>query len=804
MRAGGGCTVQHALTAEAATVVKQAVTLAKRRGHSQVTPLHVANTMLTSSTGLLKTACLQSHSHPLQCRALDLCFNVALNRLPAAAPSHVLGTHLQNPSISNALVAAFKRAQAHQRRGSIENQQQPILAVKIELEQLIISILDDPSVSRVMKEAGFSSAQVKSNVEQAVSSTTICSKNLTVTKDNSKGTNNNNLLVISHQPPLSSFDETGLVLGNTNAPDPVRNEDVVYVLENMANRRRKSIVVVGECLASVEGVVGAVMDKLDKGQDDVPQTIRNLTILNLSMNSFENMHREEADGRVEDLKRHVKSYTSNDDGGVVLYLGDLKWIAEYRASKFKGHQLERHNNYYCAVEHIIGEIAKLVSGVGGNGRLWLVGFATFQSYMRCKTGYPSIETLWCLHPLTIPAGSLSLSLITDSGPETDCIGKKAENRGPASPFEIVESRSSTTSSLPPWLQNYKDKCRRHCNNNDEEYACQKWNNFGKNPMFSSLPASPSASGYSHEHQNPNFHHFVHHEWPPTKLHSWRDHKFWNPPSESVNFVIELSSRSNSASSSEIMEVEYAPRFKELNCENLKTLCTELEKKVPWQKAIIPEIATTILRCRSGMSRRKLGSKCQNNASKQDTWFLFQGADAEAKEKVARELARLVFSSYISFSSITLSSFSSSTRAHSPENNGNKRLRDEHSSGYIEKFAEELSKNPHRVFFVEDVEEADYTAQMGFKRAMQRGRISSSVGDEVELSDAIVIFSCERSSSGSPTNFMLKSSHETRSCLSLDLNTLVEEDNAEDDDHDHSTDDIGLSGWVDGRVAFNVQ
>lgn len=803
MRAGGGCTVQHALTTEAATLVKQAVTLAKRRGHSQVTPLHVANTMLTSATGLLRTACLQSHSHPLQCKALELCFNVALNRLPAAAPSHVLGTHLQNPSISNALVAAFKRAQAHQRRGSIENQQQPILAVKIELEQLIISILDDPSVSRVMKEAGFSSSQVKSNVEQAVSSSNICSKNQTVTKDNSKGSNNSNLLVISHQSPLSSFDETGLVLGNINAPDTVRNEDVAFVLENMVSKKRKSIVVVGECLASVEGVVGAVMDKLKKGQDDVPQTIRSLKILNLSISSFENMHREEVEGRVEDLKRHVKSYISNDDGGVVLYLGDLKWTAEYRARKFKGHQLERNKNYYCAVEHVVGEIAKLVSGIGGNGRFWLMGFATFQSYMTCTTGYPSIEALWCLHPLTIPAGSLSLSLLPDSGPETDCISKKAENRGPASPFELVESRSSTTSSLPPWLQNCKDEYRRHCNNNDEEYACQKWNNFGKNPMFSSLPASPSASGYSHERQNPNFPHFVHHEWPPTKLHSWRDHKFWNPPSESVNFVIELSSRSNSASSSEIMEVEYVPRFKELNSENLKTLCTELEKKVPSQKAIIREISTTILQCRSGMSRRKLGPKCQNGASKQDTWFLFQGADAEAKEKVARELARLVFRSYTSFSSIALSSFSSSTRADSPENNGYKRLRDEQSSGYIERFAEELAKNPHRVFFVEDVEEADYTAQMGFKRAMQRGRISSLVGDVVELSDAIVIFSYERCTSGIPTNFMLKSS-QTRSCLSLDLNTLVEEDTAEDDYDDQSTDDIGLLGWVDGRVAFNVQ
>ncbi|AQK71571.1 Protein SMAX1-LIKE 3 [Zea mays] len=136
MRAGG-CTVQQALSPEAAVVVKQAVSLARRRGNAQVTPLHVASAMLQQQapTGLLRAAC--------------------------------------PPSLSNALVAAFKRAQAHQRRGSVDTQQQqqpPVLAVKIELEQLVISILDDPSISRVMREAGFSSTHVKANVEQAVSS----------------------------------------------------------------------------------------------------------------------------------------------------------------------------------------------------------------------------------------------------------------------------------------------------------------------------------------------------------------------------------------------------------------------------------------------------------------------------------------------------------------------------------------------------------------------------------------------------------------------------------------------------------
>ncbi|KAL0410201.1 UNVERIFIED_CONTAM: protein SMAX1-LIKE 3 [Sesamum latifolium] len=167
MRAGGNCAVQQALTADAASVVKQAVALAKRRGHAQVTPLHVASTMLAASSGLLRVAC-PAHSHPLQCKALELCFNVALNRLPASSSSPFLGHHSRfHPSRTR--LWRLQARSSHQRRGSIENQQQPLLAVKIELEQLIISYLDDPSVSRVMRGSWFSSTQVKSNVEKAVS-----------------------------------------------------------------------------------------------------------------------------------------------------------------------------------------------------------------------------------------------------------------------------------------------------------------------------------------------------------------------------------------------------------------------------------------------------------------------------------------------------------------------------------------------------------------------------------------------------------------------------------------------------------
>lgn len=397
MRAGL-CAVPQALTAEAGGIVKQAVSLARRRGHAQVTPLHVASAMLASPAGLLRRACLQSHSHPLQCKALELCFNVALNRLPASTSSPLLGPHSPRPSLSNALVAAFKRAQAHQRRGSIENQQQPILALKIEIEQLIISILDDPSVSRVMREAGFSSSQVKTKVEEDVS-LDICSQSPPVSSLQSK---ENTKLPQILGPSVSqslSFSQFGVMKPIKPLQDEARNDDVMSVLCTLVNKRRNTVIV-GGCLATTEGIIRGIVDKFERGQ--VPGDLRYAQFISLPLFSLRNSSKEEVEQKLVELRCLVKSYISR---GVVLYLGDLKWVAEFWSTYG-----EQRRNCYSYVEFIIMELKRLVCETRESGRVWLLGIATSQIYMRCKTGHPSLETMWEFHPLTIPGGSLSLSL----------------------------------------------------------------------------------------------------------------------------------------------------------------------------------------------------------------------------------------------------------------------------------------------------------------------------------------------------------------------------------------------------------
>ncbi|XP_073066801.1 protein SMAX1-LIKE 3-like isoform X2 [Primulina eburnea] len=773
----GNCAVQQALTAEAAGIVKQAVTLAKRRGHAQVTPLHVANTMLAASGGLLRVACLQSHSHPLQCKALELCFNVALNRLPASSSSPVLGHHhSQYPSISNALVAAFKRAQAHQRRGSIENQQQSVLTVKIELQQLIISILDDPSVSRVMREAGFSSTQVKTNVEKSVSLEFLSQNSSSTSPRSTINKSIENTFLTLHPPShLASQDEEKTL-------ESIRNEDLNMIIETLlTNTKRKSFVIVGESISNIENAVKGLMHTVDKGE--LPEALREAKFITLPpFYSFCNLQRKEVEHKMRELTCLLKSQAAT---GVVLYLGDLKWISDYRVN------LEQQRSYYCSLDHMIMELGRLVCGIGEiNGRFWLMGIASFQTYMKCRNGSNSLETIWGLHPVTIPANNLGSSLLSDrdeqievglgSGKNGSCkllLINGEENMSRSKDYttkfeaETGKVTSDVPASLPHWLKN---ECKR-LGNNDQN---PNLNQVKSQLNFPILPEQ-NHSNLNHVLETGHLRHIF------SSIHS---------------------STLKSASSSDTIDMEYVQKFKEFNAENLNIICNALEEKVPQQREIIPEIAGTILQCRSGMLGRKDSLRNSKTDIKEETWLFFLGHDSEAKERISKELARIVFGSYSNFVTVGISSFITLTISDSTEvDYRNKRGRDEQScSSYIERFAQAVSANPHRVFLIEDLEEADYCSQMAVKRAIESGRIRNGNGEEVCLCDAIVVFSCDkfspRSRVCSPSKQKMEGDQISRS-VSLDLNISFDDF---DEDDDHLIDELGILKSVDRRVVFKIQ
>ncbi|XP_022755502.1 protein SMAX1-LIKE 4 [Durio zibethinus] len=693
----GVCTVQQTLTAEAASVLKHSLSLARRRGHAQVTPLHVAATLLSSRASLLGRACLKSQphqsSHPLQCRALELCFNVALNRLPTT-PGPLL--HGQ-PSLSNALIAALKRAQAHQRRGCIEQQQQqqPLLTIKVELEQLIISILDDPSVSRVMREAGFSSTIVKNNIEDSSNSSVFqcysasggvfsspCSPSPTDTqKDivNPSSFWQTHFLTYSSEQSPFFFSPQKKVSNNYITDSASVKEDIKLVFEVFLRKRRKNTVIVGDCVSTTEGLVSELMARIERG--DVPEEMKHVHFVKFYFAplSLRFMKKEDAEKHLTDLKRRVDSIASGGEG-VIIYTGDLRWAAE--------ENLKGEIPGYSAIDHLVTEIGRLLSRYNfSNAKVWLVATASYQAYLRCQMRQPPLEAQWALQAVSVPSGGLVLSLhatsVHDSrmtfgenpsqGLEMKPFANKEEHEKLTCCAECTSNYEKDVQSfkscqqklLPPWLQPHDSN---NATQKDEMLELRrKWNRLchslhqgrhNQNHFRSTMYNDQSLAGKSYPYASS-------YPWWPCQSSSF-------PDSTSISFTDSGSKLNHSPNNS-------VPKFRrqnsctiefnfgngtqkhqsgEPNLDSLKNsedkevkitlalgdslfsnsgkpaketseLCKLLQANLPWQSEIIPSIAEALV---------------DSKSTKKETWLLIQGNDVIGKRRLARAVAESVLGS----------------------------------------------------------------------------------------------------------------------------------------------------------------
>lgn len=285
-----------------------------------------------------------------------------------------------------------------------------------------------------MREAGFSSTQVKTNVEQSVCSNLdqLCSANnqtlvadhpiisnnkctsasSSSSKEYDSTTNNNNKdVIVQIRARRDDHEEGGtgrVIISNYD------DEDVMSVIDNLM--RKKRLVIIGERVDSVQGVVRVVMEKVEKGQVVVELLMMRqvMKFISLPLSTFSNLSRSEVDRKLEELRSMKRCVDDDDDRVIVLYLGDLKWITEYHqnSTSSSGGGGNTKNKLYCPVEHMIVEVGRLAH----SERFWLLGIASFETYFKCRSGSPSsLESVWGLHPLTLPARSnLGLSLITST------------------------------------------------------------------------------------------------------------------------------------------------------------------------------------------------------------------------------------------------------------------------------------------------------------------------------------------------------------------------------------------------------
>ncbi|TYI71294.1 hypothetical protein E1A91_D08G284600v1 [Gossypium mustelinum] len=761
----GLSTIQQTLTPEAATVLNHSIAEASRRNHGQTTPLHVAAMLLSSPAGFLRQACIKSHpssSHPLQCRALELCFSVALERLPTSQSADNGGTEL-DPPISNALMTALKRAQAHQRRGCPE-QQQPLLAVKVELEQLIISILDDPSVSRVMSEASFSSPAVKSAIEQSLN-----------------GKNPTGTIRLGFKPAVAAPSVNRNLYLNPRLQQKAdtqsghqRNEDVQKVFDILTKRKKRNPVLVGE--PAPESVVQEIL-RMIQGKE-IDGIFKNVEVVHLWKNLA--LDKPQMVAKIKELGTQIGAKIGNlDFGGVILDLGDLKWLVE--SNQPIGAQ--RLSLLEPGGAAAVAEMAKLQRFGEGNGRLWLIGTATCETYLRCQVYYPSMENDWDLQ--AVPVASKMLSRFGSNGILNGSVESLSSMNGfvttAARPRQLSENFDPTRKQgcCPQCMQNYEQEVAKLL-------AAKEF----EKPLFdanskSTQPALPQwlQNARVHDDQAQQKIQELQKKWNDTCLHlhpkfhqSGLSSDQFAPMALSMTSLVPfqpkltlnrcggetlqripnlVASQPGSPVRTDLVlgrpkvtETELERTHKEcvsdflgclpsepwnklqdlksnkllnvLDADSFKKLLKGLTEKVWWQQDAASAVAAAVTRCKLDNGKRR------GAGSKGDVWLLFSGPDRVGKKKMASVLSNQVCGA-------------------DPVVIGLGSRRDDGESDLsfrgktvLDRIAEAVKRNPFSVVMLEDIDEANMLVRGGIKQAMERGRLTDSHGREISLGNVIFI------------------------------------------------------------------
>ncbi|KAI9077941.1 hypothetical protein K1719_040070 [Acacia pycnantha] len=95
---------------------------------------------------------------------------------------------------------------------------------------------------------------------------------------------------------------------------------------------------------------------------------------------------------------------NSSSGSVLVHLGNLKWLVEQSVDfGVSGLSNMQQQALTEAGRASISEMGRLVTkfGEGASGRLWLLGTATCETYLRCQVYHPSMENDWDLQAVPI-------------------------------------------------------------------------------------------------------------------------------------------------------------------------------------------------------------------------------------------------------------------------------------------------------------------------------------------------------------------------------------------------------------------
>ncbi|XP_047321689.1 protein SMAX1-LIKE 6 [Impatiens glandulifera] len=773
-------TARQCLTDEAARALDEAVSVAHRRSHAQTTSLHAVSALLSLPSSFIRDACARArscaYSPRLQFRALELCVSVSLDRIP------VTKAVADEPPVSNSLMAAIKRSQANQRRHpdtfylyqqlqQFNNCNQSSLScVKVELKHFILSILDDPIVSRVFGDAGFRSCDLK--------------------------------FAILQPPPISRFARSRLPpLFLCNLPDSELDRSAftfpyagLEIQDENNNRRIVEILtkktnplLIGAC--AKDALVSFTESLRTEKPGTLPAELDGLRLI-----SLEREISEICEAKLEVKLKEIGDSVEQCSGpGTLINLGDFK-----RLIVEDGHGAS--SSSIDAVKLLVSRLTGLLKN-HGRKKLWVIGAVeSYENYKMFLAQFPWVEGDWDLQTLPITSSKPS------PYPKSRLIGSFVPLGGFFSgptEFENLQSGSGAHGFTLCELcnQKYEQESEQTIGvQSKDDHVILKAKLVGLKQKWNDI--------CQRLHPIPRFNH---------------------GPAESSRFVAKT--KENQSTSSNEPSVVRVPENAEslgqrrpstdlgLGCfsneqhegqtKNFKSICKFLSERVSWQDDAICQISQAISNFRSGNRSNSQGRRRHRG----DLWLSFLGPDQVGKKKVASALAEVIYGSIESLIYVDLSR----------EDWAGSNIR--RGKTVIDYICDKLSLKPHSVVLLENIDKADFVAQTSLSRAITTGKFADSHGREIGLNDTIFVTTSGSSEyteeqiakrkrkqidvnidSSEQDRLGKKKKHDTRSFLDLNLpaDSLEEEEEKSDSENSNNGSDSWVESFlieVDEKVVF---